>query len=299
MFDIKKLKDITLQDKEVLQVFLQSLNEFSCEMSFANVYLWCRHYPTGFAIVEGMLVFASLEDELSFTFPWGDKDPKPALEVLMTYCEERGIPFQIHNATTEIFEQLDALYPGRFQIEYERVYADYVYETEKLASLSGKKYHSKKNHVNRFMRTYPDWSYEAICPENIEECFQMALKWRELNGCEEDEEKLAEICVTLNFLRLFRELEMCGGVLRVNGEIAAFCIGEAVCDDTMVVHVEKAFSDITGAYAMINQQFAMNSCRSFALLNREEDMGIEGLRRAKLSYNPEFILMKYGAIWKR
>lgn len=281
-----------LSDRDLIQTYLKQRKTRSCEMTFANVYLWCRHYPTGFAIVEDMLVFASLDEETSFTFPWGAGDPKPALEILMSYCREKGVPFQLHNATKESFERLEELYPGRFQIEYDRVYADYVYETEKLANLSGKKYHGKKNHVNRFLRTYPDWSYESIGPDNVEECFQMALRWRELNGCDADEEKLAEICVTLNFLRLFQELEMCGGLLRVNGEIVAFTIGEAVCDDTMVVHVEKAFSHVPGAYAMINQQFAKNQAAGYLYLNREDDVGDEGLRQAKLSYHPAFLVEK-------
>ncbi|MBQ8184223.1 MAG: DUF2156 domain-containing protein [Lachnospiraceae bacterium] len=282
-----------LEDRDIIQKYLKQRKTRSCEMTFANVYLWCRHYPTGFAIVEDMLVFANLEEgETSFTFPWGNKDPRPALEALMTYCKEKGVPFRLHNATKETFEILEELYPGRFQIEYDRVYADYVYETEKLANLSGKKYHGKKNHVNRFMKTYPDWSYEDISPENVEECFQMALRWRELNGCEDHPEKRAEICVTLNFLRLFRELEMQGGILRVGGEIVAFTIGEPVCDDTMVVHVEKAYSHVQGAYAMINQQFAKHQAAGYLYLNREDDVGEEGLRKAKLSYHPVFLVEK-------
>lgn len=282
-----------LSDRDVIQTYLKQRKTRSCEMTFANVYLWCRHYPTGFAIVEDMLVFASLEEgETSFTFPWGAGDPKPALETLMAYCRKKGVPFQLHNATKESFERMEALYPGRFQIEYDRTYADYIYETEKLAKLAGKKYHGKKNHVNRFLRTYPDWNYEPIGPDNVEECFQMALRWRELNGCEANPEKLAEICVTLNFLRLFQELEMCGGLLRVHGQIVAFTIGEAVCDDTMVVHVEKAFSDVEGAYAMINQQFAKNQAAGYLYLNREDDVGDEGLRQAKLSYRPAFLVEK-------
>lgn len=281
-----------LEDKDVIGGYLRQRKTRSCEMTFANVYLWSRHYPTGFAIVEDMLVFANLEGNISFTFPWGAGDPKPALEVLMNYCREQKEPFQLHNVTRETFECLEELYPGKFQITYDRTYADYVYETEKLANLAGKKYHGKKNHVNKFMRTYPDWSYEPISRENVEECFQMALRWRELNGCEEDEEKLAEICVTLNFLRLFEELEMKGGLLRVQGEIAAFTIGEPVCDDTMVVHVEKAFNDIPGAYAVINQQFARHEGAGYLYLNREDDVGEEGLRQAKLSYHPAFLVEK-------
>lgn len=146
--------------------------------------------------------------------------------------------------------------------------------------------------MNKFKATYPDWSYEPITKDNVEECFQMALRWRELNGCEEDEEKHAEICVALNFLRLFEELEMRGGALRVNREVAAFTIGEPVGTDTLVVHIEKAFADVQGAYAMINQQFAEHEGTGFPYLNREEDMGEEGLRQAKMSYKPVFLIEK-------
>ena len=120
----------------------------------------------------------------------------------------------------------------------------------------------------------------------------MGLKWRNDNGCEEDEEKNAEICVTLNSLRLFEELELVGGILRVDGEIVAFTIGEPICSDTFVVHIEKAYADIPGAYNMINQQFVEHECMNYKYVNREEDTGAEGLRKAKRSYRPVFMVEK-------
>lgn len=120
----------------------------------------------------------------------------------------------------------------------------------------------------------------------------MALKWRNQNGCEEDEEKHAEICVTLNALRLYKELELVGGVLRVDGEIVAFTLGEPLSEDIFVVHIEKAFADVQGAYPMINQQFVEYECSSYKYINREEDTGSEGLRKAKLSYRPIFLVEK-------
>ena len=195
--------------------------------------------------------------------------------------------------TTDNFELLEKWYPGRFQIEYERDNADYVYESEKLAALPGKKLHGKRNHVNKFKSIYANrWSYESISRENVEECFQMALRWRNDNGCNEDLEKNAEMCVTLNALRLFEELGLTGGVLRVDGEIVAFTIGEPVCSDTFVVHIEKAYAEIPGAYNMINQQFVEHECMDYTYVNREEDTGAEGLRRAKLSYRPVFLVEK-------
>lgn len=195
--------------------------------------------------------------------------------------------------TPDNFERLEQWYPGRFQITYERDDADYIYESEKLATLSGKKLHGKRNHINKFKNTFGDrWSYEPMSVDNVEECFQMALDWRNDNGCNEDEEKNAEMCVTLNSLRLFQELELTGGVLRIDGKVVAFTMGEPVCSDTFVVHIEKAYADVPGAYPMINQQFVEHECMGYRYVNREEDTGAEGLRKAKLSYRPAFLIEK-------
>ncbi len=290
-----QFKRAELEDKDIISHYFQHHTSRSCERTFANVYLWSRQYPVKWAIVENSLDFKS-EDEahLAFAYPAGQpEDVKKAVEWLMKYCKERGVPFQMYNLTPDQFAQLDQWYPGRFQIEYDRDSADYVYESEKLATLSGKKLHGKRNHINKFKKLYEDrWSYEAISDENVEECFQMALKWREENGCEDDPAKLGEICVTMNALRLFRELELTGGILRIDGNVVAFTIGEPVCSDTYVVHIEKAFADIEGAYPMINQQFVEHECREYTYVNREEDTGAEGLRKAKLSYRPVFMVEK-------
>mgnify|MGYP000046082792 FL=1 len=231
--------------------------------------------------------------------PVGDpKDVKRTIEVLMEVQQGTGYPFTMYCVTEENFAQLEEWYPGQFQIEYDRDSADYVYESEKLATLSGKKLHGKRNHINKFKQVNEDWSYEKITKENIEECFQMALQWRIENGCEADEEKNAEMCVTLNSLRLYEELELTGGLLRVNGKVAAFTLGEEVSDDTFVVHIEKAFAEIQGAYPMINQQFVEHECMKYKYINREEDTGAEGLRKAKLSYRPVFLVEK-GTVTKR
>ncbi len=169
-----------------------------------------------------------------------------------------------------------------------------MYEADKLISLAGKKLHGKRNHINRFKEANPDWLYEPITTENVEDCFQMALKWREEMQCEYDVEKRDEMCVTLNALRLMEELELQGGLLRSEpgGEVIAFTIGEPLNPDTFVVHIEKAFAEIQGAYPMINQQFAEHAAAEYRYVNREEDTGAEGLRKAKLSYRPVFLVEK-------
>ena len=290
-----QFKRAQLEDKEIITRYFTNHTSRSCERTFANVFLWSRKYPVTWAIVEQTLVFKSEDEEhLAFAFPAGEpENVKKALEVLMQYSAQRNVPFQMYNVTPEYYAQLEEWYPGRFQIEYVRDDADYVYESEKLATLSGKKLHGKRNHINKFKATYEGrWSYEKMTRENVEDCFQMALKWREENGCEEDSEKRSEMCVTLNSLRLLEELELTGGVLRIDDEVVAFTIGEPICKDTFVVHIEKAFADVQGAYPMINQQFVEHECMNYRYINREEDTGSEGLRKAKLSYRPAFMVEK-------
>ena len=292
-----QFKRAELEDKEIISRYFTLYTSRSCERTFANVYLWSRQYPVKWAVVENTLVFKSEDEEhLAFAYPVGDPgDVRRAIEWLTEYFKDRGMPFRMYNLTPDNFAQLEEWYPGRFQIEYDRDSADYVYESEKLATLSGKKLHSKRNHINKFKALYGGrWSYEAITAGNVEECFQMALKWRDQNGCEDDPEKRGEICVTMNALRLFEELELTGGILKIDGEVVAFTIGEPICPDTFVVHIEKAFADVEGAYPMINQQFVEHECKDYLYVNREEDTGAEGLRKAKLSYRPVFMVEKGG-----
>ena len=286
-----QFKKAELEDKEIISHYFKHHTSRSCERTFVNVYLWSRQYPVKWAVIEGALVFKSQnEDHLSYAFPAGeDEAVQKALEQMMEFSERNGFPFSMYNVTPADFERLERWYPGRFQIEYDRDQADYVYESEKLATLAGKKLHGKRNHINKFKTLYPDWSYEKLSDGNVEECFQMALEWRNQNGCEDDPEKNAEMCVTLNSLRLYKELDLTGGVLRAGGRIVAFTVGEPLCKDTFVVHIEKAFPDVEGAYPMINQQFVQHACMDYKYVNREEDTGAEGLRKAKLSYKPAFL----------
>ena len=292
-----EFKKIGLEDRELIGAYLNRKTYRSCELVFPNIYLWSRKYPTDYAVVEDTLVFrGTLENgEPSITFPAGEIGQVPkAMDAMMEWFQSQQKEFHMHLVQQQEFALLEQWYPGRFQIAYDRDSADYVYETEKLTTLAGKKLHGKRNHINKFKENYPGWVYEPVGAGNVEECFQMALKWREEAECEQDEEKRAEMCVTLNALRLFRELNLKGGLLRTapGGEVIAFTIGEPLNADTFVVHIEKAFAEIQGAYPMINQQFVTHEAQDFQYVNREEDTGAEGLRKAKLSYHPAFLVEK-------
>lgn len=275
------------EDKDLITGYLKQRKLRSCECTFGNIYLWARFYHIEIAVVEEMLVISVVRDgKRIFHYPIGNQDVRKCLKRLEEYAKAQGQEFLMYGVTPEQFEELDGFYPGEFEITYDRDSADYVYEAEKLRTLSGKKYHGKKNHWNKFCKTYPDWKYEKITRDNIEECFQMLLQWKEKNSCQEHEEKNAESCVAANYLRLFEELDVCGGLLRADGKVIGFSIGEPVSDEMMVVHIEKAFSEYEGAYQVINQQFVEQECKNMTYVNREEDTGDEGIRQAKLSYRP-------------
>lgn len=288
-------KNIELSDKDLVTEYLMKYPSKSCERAFANIYLWSYKYPVTWAIIEKTLVFKSEDDgHLAFAFPAGeDEDIKNALNSLEVACKEKEIDFALYLVTPENYAKLENWYPGKFSVEYDRDSADYVYEMESLATLAGKKLHGKRNHINHFLAEFTGrWTYEAITDENVEDCFEMALKWRKESECEDDPEKAAEVCVTLNSLRLLKELDLRGGCLRLDGKIVAFTVGEPLSEDTFVVHIEKAYAEVNGAYPMINQQFILHECANFKYINREEDTGSEGLRQAKMSYRPAFMVEK-------
>lgn len=285
-------KKIALQDKEEIGSYYKKMPVRNCEFTFANNYLWAPFYQIHWGVVKERLVFLSGEGAFSVSFPQGDTPLGPVVEALLAYFEELGKAFRMHLVSPEQFRELEALYPGKFEIVYDRDKADYVYEREKLLTLSGKKLHGKRNHINKFKGNYPDWSYEPVTAENEEECLELAKRWRILNGCEEDEEKSEELCVTMNALQMREELDLRGGLIRAGGRVVAFSLGEPCGEDMFVVHIEKAYPDVQGAYPMINQQFVEHETEGFPYINREEDTGAEGLRRAKLSYYPVFMMEK-------
>ena len=288
-------RQATLDDRPVLEHYLKKVTDRSCRFSFANFLLWSEAYQMKFAIIEDSLVVFS--ERKLFTFPVGADDPEPALQWIFAYCEEHGIPCQLIVSESD-WAYLDAHYPGEFTVEYNRDDADYIYETKKLIELTGKKYHGKRNHINKFKSVFgEDWCYEPITPENKGECFAMLEEWADQNDTAEDQDKSTEVSVARKFLELLETLDLQGGLLRARGKVVAFTIGEPLREDTYVVHIEKAFADVDGAYPMINQQFLAHVAEDYPYVNREEDTGSEGLRKAKMSYRPVMFAQTGTARW--
>ena len=290
-------KTIGMEDKPILEKYYAYEQSKCCEFSFCNNYLWAPFYEMRYTIIEDMLVFLAQGRQPSVGVPLAkdgasERNLGKVVSILEEYFVSIQAPFQMHLVTEEKFAQLEAQFPGKYVIEYNRDQADYIYEVEKMISLSGKKLHGKRNHINKFKENNPNWRYEPLSQENVSACVKMAEEWREKDLCDEKGEKHTEFCVTLRALDEYEQLGLKGGVLRIEDRVVAFTLGEELNRETFVVHIEKAMADIQGAYPMINQQFLVHEASQYKYVNREEDMGEEGLRKAKLSYYPVFLQEK-------
>lgn len=285
-------KKITPADYGTLKAYLDPTALRACDYSPGNLVLWADVYETSFAIAQDTLFIRfKLKGETCFAFPIGTARLEAAFDWLRNYCTHKSISFKMNLVEPVMFERIEAAFPGRYKVVYIRDNADYIYQAADLANFAGKRYHSKKNHVNEFMRAYPDWCYEPITDENTDACIEMIKAWCVANHCCSDKSKAAEVCVVIKGLQNRVALGLSGGVLRAHGRIVALALGERM-GDTLIEHFEKAFSDVPGAYPMICQQFVRNEAGDAVFVNREDDMGVEGLRRSKKSYRPAFLANK-------
>lgn len=286
---------ISLDDRDWMNEKLKEDHIDACEYTFANNFIWAKVYDVQVGEVYGCGVIRYREHEnFEYSFPFGNGDKKAAIELLKGICTAHGHELNLYPIVEEDRLELIQWFPGTFEIDLDRDDFDYVYTVEKLSSLRGKKLHGKRNHIARFMDD-GDWHYEAMSMDNIDECRKMSKEWETLRADKWNEEMEQEIEVLEIAFANFYELGLVGGVLYKNDQIVAFTIGEQLNSETFVVHFEKAFPDLQGAYPMINQQFVLHEAQDYIYVNREEDTGDLGLRKAKLSYYPDILLKKYYA----
>ena len=211
---------------------------------------------------------------------------------MLADAKEAGCKFRLWGLTKQETEQLEEAMPGMFRFQLDRDASDYIYASQDLIHLAGRKFHGKRNHLARFQRSY-NWSYEDITPENYADCKKIAHEWCVQNGgCGKEDGTDDETCAINMAFRSFEELKLSGGLLRVDGKPVAFTVGEEINPEVYLLHFEKALSGYEGLYAAINHEYAANHLENYRYINREEDLGIEGLRKAKLSYNPAILLEK-------
>ena len=290
-------------DKAWVDALLAQADYRGCDYNFTNLFVWSRAYGQEIAQVNGFLV-THLCGRMgcSYMYPAGSGDLAAAIDILAREADERRQPLRLVCLTTRQMEELDRLMPGRFAYEADRDGFDYLYDIDRLADLTGKKLHAKRNHINRFMDNNPSWVYEEITPQTRPECLEMDQEWYRRSMVREgaaEERDLGDEGIALRTaMDHYHALGLEGGLIRVYGEVVAFTMGDRLNSDTYDVHFEKAYGELQGAYAMINREFARwvrAKHPNVRYLNREDDMGVEGLRKAKESYYPDRMVEKYAA----
>ena len=290
-------------DKAWVDALLAQADYRGCDYNFTNLFVRSRAYGQEIAQVNGFLV-THLCGRMgcSYMYPAGSGDLAAAIDILAREADERRQPLRLVCLTTRQMEELDRLMPGRFAYEADRDGFDYLYDIDRLADLTGKKLHAKRNHINRFMDNNPSWVYEEITPQTLPECLEMDQEWYRRSMVREgaaEERDLGDEGIALRTaMDHYHALGLEGGLIRVYGEVVAFTMGDRLNSDTYDVHFEKAYGELQGAYAMINREFARwvrAKHPNVRYLNREDDMGVEGLRKAKESYYPDRMVEKYAA----
>lgn len=287
----------TLEDKARYEEYLSRETERGCEFSFANLYLWGRQC---FAEAHGhILLFSQFNRRSVYPYPLGSGDKRAAIDAVIADAKARGIPCRITGLSESAKETVESLYPEKFRFHADEDSFDYVYDINDLADLAGKKYHAKRNHLNRFAENYPGYTAEPLDEHNVDAARQMVTLWYEKRLAENPNADFhMERAALEKAFRDFRALEMEGMLLRNGDEVLAFTLASRLREDTFDVHFEKAHAEIQGAYPAINCEFARYLRQKYPTvryLDREEDMGIEGLRRAKQSYYPHHMVKKYWA----
>lgn len=287
-------KPILIEDKTIYDRYLLDGTERSCSYSFANLFLWGRQTA---AIYQGYLVlFSHFHCRSVYSYPIGTGNIKPVLDAIIADAGKRSIPCRLTGITPKTWQTLETLYPGRFMLHTDRASQDYVYEIDALAELTGRKYHGKRNHYNKFRETYPDCTVTPLTAALLPQVRQMLADWYEqrLQVAPDSDFKLEQAAIE-KALRYYSELKLETLVLLWGEQVLAVTMGSRLSPDTFDIHFEKARAGIDGAYTAINCEFAgylRNKYPEVRFLNREEDMGIEGLRKAKLSYHPHHMIEK-------
>ncbi len=298
MLDFKKLE---LSDQEVVTPYLSADGVIMSDRTFASLYIWRDVYGVQICIKDGLLYFLSddYNGRRTYYMPLclnGNCDLPRAMAEIEADAEAVGQPWQMVLVSTGGMEAIEAAYPGKYEFVDDRDGYDYIYDAEALRTLKGRKFQSKRNYVNRFKNLYEDrWEYQIIDPVVHRDLLHAyTIEWgkaRSGDGYQEDYAHELEAIDTA--LAHYDELHMRGGILLVDGKVAAYTLGSVYAEGIMDVLFEKADTSIDGAYPMINNQFAIHEFEDMKLINREEDLGIEGLRTAKLSYNPVQLTEKY------
>jgi hypothetical protein len=292
-------KELTKEHKVLLDTYFHNRYYENSHFNFTNFFMWREPFSLKIAEEDGILfMLGTWEGDLFALQPFTTEDKLvEATKMLLAYFKKQGRSLHLVGLEKNYADLLAHFDGAKFEVKSDRDNFDYVYLAEKLTTLAGRKLHSKKNHLNAFRKNYPQAEYLPITEDLIPACREELDRWYNMRISDEPDDPfigwerkaIGEVFDDYDFFRLK------GGVVRLDGRIIAFTYGEQLNTDTAVIHVEKADPSIRGAYPAINQGFVEHAWQDMRYINREEDMGHEGLRKAKESYKPEKMIEKFNA----
>lgn len=290
-----KLKSLKIKDKKIFDEIV-NFSRLNSESSFANLFIWSDVYNTKYTVIDEMLCVFYTGDSgvLKCIYPFGNGDIIKVVTCIRDNVFKGQNSFVMTAVCEEDKAELEKAFGDKVCFEYDRDSSEYVYLSQNLATLSGKKLHTKRNHINKFVSTY-EYTYKELNSSIFNDCIQSVEKWMHLKYEGDRGAYENELGTIKKAFQYFDELSLSGGAIYVGDKLVAFCVGEQLNSDTAVVHIEKADIDYQGSFALINRDYVKNKWKYIKYINREEDLGIEGLRKAKLSYYPEFLVDKYVA----
>jgi len=258
------------------------------------MYIWSGDTDITYSETEGCLAlfFQNGKQPVSASYPVGEGNRKKAIQSLSAYIKSLGLRPVFRNLSVSMVQEMQTFFPDSFTFIEDRAAADYLYETKKMITLSGKKLHSKRNHYNYFKNTY-NYTYRSLHQSDMADCMNLFEQW--VNEKDDLNHLGNSRQATERLLLNFENLPVQGGGIYIKDELVAFSIGEPVSTDTVLIHLEFA-ADLRGAFNAINLEFCSHEWKDFLYVNREEDMGLPGLRQAKLAYRPVRLLEKFNAV---
>jgi len=295
-----EFKPLTLAEKTLFDEALRISRHEGSECSFTNLFMWRKALNIRWMEEKGCLCVLVQNDGAPYVMPPCHADPDVAAHMAKRLCEwmeEQNQSFLMKGVPRQLAETLEQVCPG-WIVERDRNADDYIYSVDDLIQLAGRKYESKRHHIKVFERNFPSAVFAPLTPTAAARCIAMSEEWLE-NRDQVTPLLEKELTAVIEVLTNYEILGLKGGTIEVYGRIEAFTLGEALSDDTVVIHVEKANPDIPGIYQYLNREFLDREWNSMTFVNREEDMGIPGLRKAKESYRPIKMVEKYQAKRRR
>ncbi|MCK5512496.1 MAG: DUF2156 domain-containing protein [Thermodesulfovibrionia bacterium] len=289
--EFPRFREVDLSCRNTVNTFLSKYPLEASEYTFTNIYAFRKAYNFKISRLKNNLLILKNTEPVSLFCPMGSSHVPEVLTEIFDYL--KTVSREPHlERVPESFVTAYLNEGKKYFIEEDRNQFDYIYNVKELIELKGRKFHDKKNQVNNF-RSRHTYEYLILTPDLIEECLEFEDYWCEVKECGKHAGLERERCAILVMLNNFEVLNIKGGAIRVDNKIAALTLGEKMLPDTFVVHVEKANSDIHGLYQVINQEFLIHEAGDCTFVNREQDMGVQGLRKAKMSYNPVRFVKKY------